>query len=46
MSLAPSQRPREILVDSIGLGSGVVDRALELGLPVRGINVSESPSYG
>ena len=45
-ALAPSQRPREILVDSIGLGSGVVDRALELGLPVRGINVSESPSMG
>tara|TARA_R100001460_G_scaffold8778_6_gene21552 strand:+ start:435 stop:1832 length:1398 start_codon:yes stop_codon:yes gene_type:complete len=44
--LPPSQRPREILVDSIGLGSGVVDRGLELGLPVRGINVSESPSMG
>lgn len=36
------QRPAEILVDSIGLGAGVVDRALELGLPVRGINVGES----
>jgi len=40
------QKPREILVDSIGLGAGVVDRLNELGLPVRGINVSESPSMG
>lgn len=37
-------RPVEILVDSIGLGSGVVDRLRELKLPCRGINVSESPS--
>lgn len=37
-------RPSEILVDSIGLGAGVVDRLRELGLPVRGVNVSESPS--
>jgi hypothetical protein len=37
-------RPDHILVDSIGLGSGVVDRLKELGYPVRGINVSESPS--
>lgn len=42
--LAPSARPREILVDSIGVGAGVVDRLRELELPVRGINVSESPS--
>lgn len=42
--LTPSQQPVEILVDSIGLGSGVVDRLKELGLPVRGINVAESPS--
>ena len=39
-----SVRPAEILIDSIGLGAGVVDRLRELGLPVRGINVSESPS--
>jgi phage terminase large subunit len=38
------ERPAEILVDSIGLGSGVVDRLLELKLPARGINVSESPA--
>lgn len=36
--------PAEILVDAIGLGAGVVDRLKELGLPVRGINVGESPS--
>lgn len=41
-----SQRPRVILVDSIGLGAGVVDRLRELGLPVRGINVSETASFG
>ena len=34
-----SERPAEILVDSIGLGAGVVDRLMELDLPVRGINV-------
>lgn len=39
-------RPTEILVDSIGLGAGVVDRLRELGLPVRGVNVSEAPSVG
>jgi len=39
-----SQRPQEILVDVIGLGSGVVDRLRELKLPVRGINVGEAPS--
>ena len=38
------ERPEEILVDSIGLGSGVVDRLCEMGLPVRGINVGEAPS--
>ena len=44
--LMPSSRPAEILVDSIGLGAGVVDRLRELGLPARGINVSESPAMG
>ena len=39
-------RPGEILVDSIGLGAGVVDRLHELGLPARGINVGESPAAG
>jgi hypothetical protein len=37
-------RPQEILIDVIGIGSGVVDRLSEQGLPVRGINVSESPA--
>lgn len=37
-------RPMHIYVDSIGLGSGVVDRLRELGLPAIGINVSESPA--
>lgn len=36
----------EVLIDSIGLGAGVVDRLLEKGVDVRGINVSESPSVG
>jgi phage terminase large subunit len=42
----PEDRPLEILVDVIGLGAGVVDRLRELGLPARGINVSESPAMG
>ena len=45
-ALPMSQRPSEILVDSIGLGGGVVDRLRELGAPVRGVNVSEAPSLG
>ena len=40
----PSERPQEILVDSIGLGSGVVDRLMEMGLPARGVNVAERPA--
>ena len=40
----PSRRPSEIIVDVIGIGAGVVDRLAELGLPVRGINVSETAS--
>ena len=45
-ALPPSRQPKQILVDSIGVGSGVVDRLNELGLPVRGINVAEAPSMG
>ena len=41
-----ASRPIEIFVDSIGVGGGVVDRLRELGLPVRGVNVSESPALG
>lgn len=44
--LLPSDRPTEILVDSIGLGAGVHDRLRELGLPVRAVNVSETPAFG
>ena len=43
-ALPPSSQPAEILVDSIGLGGGIVDRMAELGAPVRGINVAEAPS--
>jgi hypothetical protein len=39
-------RPTAIYVDSIGLGSGVLDRLRELELPVRGVNVSEAPAVG
>ena len=34
----------EVLIDSIGLGAGVVDRLVEEGIDVRGVNVGESPS--
>lgn len=37
-------RPEEICVDVIGLGAGVVDRLLELGLPVVSVNVGEAPA--
>lgn len=37
-------KPVAIFVDVIGLGAGVVDRCKELGLPVVGINVAESPA--
>ncbi|MBU9552834.1 DEAD/DEAH box helicase family protein [Burkholderia multivorans] len=40
------ERPVEILVDAIGLGAGVVDRGREMGLPMRGVNVSEAPALG
>jgi phage terminase large subunit len=39
-----SYRPSSIYIDSIGLGAGVADRLLELGLPVIHVNVSESSS--
>jgi phage terminase large subunit len=35
------RKPSEILIDDIGMGGGVVDRLLELGVPgVRGVNIS------
>lgn len=36
------ERPEEILIDVIGIGSGVVDRCLELSLPVTGVNVADA----
>lgn len=37
-------RPEELFTDVIGIGAGVVDRMREMSLPVRGINVAESPA--
>jgi hypothetical protein len=37
-------KPEAICIDVIGIGAGVVDRCKELGLPVLGVNVAESPS--
>ena len=39
-----AEKPKEILVDSIGLGAGVVARLREMGLPARGDHVAESPA--
>lgn len=41
---APSDRPAVVVVDVIGIGAGVVDRLRALDIPVRGLNVGESPS--
>ena len=41
---AAKVKPEAILVDVIGMGAGVVDRLKEMGLPVVGVNVAESPS--
>lgn len=38
----PADRPVAIYVDVIGVGAGVVDRLKQLGVPVVGVNVSES----
>ena len=35
------KRPVEICVDAIGLGAGVADRLVELGLPALAVNVAE-----
>ena len=39
-----TNKPSLIAIDVIGIGAGVTDRLIEQGLPVLGINVSESPS--
>ena len=44
--LTHAQRPDIIVVDSIGIGAGVVDALKEAGLPVKGVNVSEAPGIG
>lgn len=41
---ADSDRPSVILIDSIGMGAGVLDRLRQLGLPARGVNVAEAAS--
>jgi hypothetical protein len=41
----PRDRPAEICVDVIGIGSGVADRLRELGLPVVDVNVAEAPAF-
>jgi phage terminase large subunit len=40
----PELRPDIVFVDVIGIGAGVADRLLELGLPVSGVNVAEEAS--
>ncbi len=37
-------KPQVICVDAIGIGAGVADSLRAVGLPVRAINVSETPS--
>ena len=41
---AQIQKPALICIDVIGIRAGVVDRLTGQGLPILGINVSESPS--
>jgi len=41
---AAREKPAAINVDVIGIGSGVVDRLKEMGLPAVGVNVAESES--
>lgn len=40
-AVSSSKKPVEVIVDSVGMGAGVLDRLRELGLPARGLNVSE-----
>lgn len=40
----PDLRPQNVFVDVIGIGAGVADRLLELGLPIVGVNVAEEAS--
>lgn len=45
VSLANEHKPAQIFVDVLNMGAGVVDRLEEQGLPVIGINVTETPAY-
>ena len=41
------EKPDSVEIDCIGVGAGLLDRLAEQGeMPVRGVNVSESPSLG
>ncbi len=42
-ALAATHSPHRINVDEIGLGAGVLDRLVEIGLPAVGINVAKAP---
>lgn len=42
--LPKDNRPAVVVVDAIGIGSGVEDRLRELDIPVVGVNVAETPS--
>jgi phage terminase large subunit len=44
LDTAPTDRPKMIFVDVIGIGAGVADRLMELGLPITPVNVAESAS--
>jgi hypothetical protein len=41
---AEGNKPKLIVIDSIGVGAGIVDRLHEQGLPILGINVAEQSS--
>lgn len=41
---AGNSKPTLIVIDSIGVGAGVVDRLQEQSVPVLGINVAETPA--
>ena len=42
--LALANKPALIVIDSIGVGAGVVDRLQEQALPILGVNVAEAPA--
>lgn len=44
LETAPDARPKSVFVDVIGIGAGVADRLMELGLPVVPVNVAEEAS--